>query len=102
MDKLPILFRAERSGPHKGYVTAVFPTLPGTNAYDFTCYAHLGQHGSARLEWYGTTRPATPAEYADLLRELRGIYETGDDACKLVIRQRFPANATALRRAACA
>lgn len=93
MDKLPIIFRAERSD---GDVTAVFPTLPGTCAFDFTVYAHLGQHGSGDSGWYRSTRPATPAEYAPLLRELRGIY----DDCRLVIRQRLPSDSYARRRAA--
>lgn len=76
MDKLPVIFRAERSGPFKGEVTAVFPTLPGTSALDFTVYAHVGQHSTGTRGWYASTRPATEAESFDLLRELRGIYET--------------------------
>jgi hypothetical protein len=76
-ETLPVIFRADRSGDFKGHVTAVFPTLPGTsNPWTFTCYAHIGQHGSADKGWYVTTRAATPEESADLLRELRGIYET--------------------------
>ena len=78
---LPVIFRADRSGDFKGTVTAVFPTLPGTNGpYDCTCYAHVGQHGTCGRDWYATTRAATEAESADLLRELRGIYERDDDA----------------------
>ena len=35
------------------------------------------------------TRPATRFEYAPLLRELRGIYERGDEPVKLrVVRKR--------------
>jgi hypothetical protein len=78
---LPVIFRADRSGDFKGTVTAVFPTLPGTNdPYTATCYAHVGQHGTCGRDWYATTRAATEAESADLLRELRGIYERDDDA----------------------
>lgn len=74
---LPVIFRADRSGDFKGHATAVFPTLPGTSSpYDCTCYAHVGQHGTCGKPWYWTTRPATEAESADLLRELRGIYES--------------------------
>lgn len=74
---LPIIFRAERCGDFKGDVTAVFPTLAHDYAGRyFTVYAHVGQHGGGSLDWYRSTRPALPDEYADLLAELRGIYET--------------------------
>ena len=97
---LPVMFRAERSGEYKGELTAVFPTLPGTNQFDFTVYAYTGQHGSGDTGWIARTRPAKPAEYARLLGELRRIYEQGDDPVTLRIAQRTPANAYALRCAA--
>lgn len=89
--ELPVIFRAERSGDHKGAVTAVFPTLPGTAAHDVTCYAHVGQHGTASRAWYVETRAAMPDEYADLLAELRRIYERDDDAdaVRLKVVQRW-------------
>lgn len=77
MEKLPIIFRTQKAGDFKGEVTAVFPTIPGTSGYDVTCYAHIGQHSTGSLEWMrNDTRPATDAERADLLAELRGIYTT--------------------------
>lgn len=69
-DETIAIFRADRAGQFKGHVTAVFPELPGTSAYDMTCYAHVGQHSSCTKEWYATTRPATYEEYAPLLAEL--------------------------------
>jgi len=48
--------------------------LPGSPCC-MTCYAHIGQHASCSYEWYWTTRPAKPDEYADLLAELQGIYD---------------------------
>lgn len=67
----PVLFRAERAGVYKDQITAVFPTLPGTNnPATFTVYAHVGQHGTGMRGWYADTRPATPEEYAPLLAEL--------------------------------
>lgn len=75
MEKLPVIFRAEKSGDHKGEVTAVFPTVDEGRG-NVMCYAHIGQHGAASYDWYRTTRPATAEEYADLLAELRGIYTT--------------------------
>jgi hypothetical protein len=65
----PVIFRADK---RDGDVTAVFPTDPA----DYTgecmgCYAHVGQHSQCSLAWYHShTRPATPAEYADLKAEL--------------------------------
>lgn len=69
MEKLDVLFRVSR-----GEVTAVFPSECGTDQYDMTCYAHVGQHGSCSRAWYNTTRKAKPEQYASLLAELRGIY----------------------------
>jgi hypothetical protein len=67
----PVVFRAERSGPFKGDVTAVFPTdAADINGYQMGCYAHVGQHSACSRQWYWTTRAATPAEYASLKREL--------------------------------
>jgi hypothetical protein len=84
MDKLAVLFRAERSGPFKGQVTAVLPTVEA-NPGMVTCYAHVGQHSEGSLEWYSSTRLATAAEYAPLLYELRGIYAD----CELVVKERM-------------
>ena len=65
----PVLFRADRTGQFKGDVTAVFPTLEATLGY-MVCYAHVGQHSECSIDWYYDTRPAKPAEYADLQAEL--------------------------------
>lgn len=99
---LPVIFRAERSGDFKGDVTAVFPTLPGTSdPWTCTAYAHVGQHSICNREWYATTRAATPDEYADLLAELRGIYERDDDAdaVRLEVVQRWTRHLDDARRA---
>jgi hypothetical protein len=64
-----VLFRVS-----DGEVTAVFPEEPADVAgFGMSCYAHVGQHSACSLEWYHSTRPATPAEYADLKRELERI-----------------------------
>lgn len=65
----PVLFRIDKHGAFKGELTAVFPTLPGSPGL-MSCYAHLGQHSSCGRGWLASTRPAKPAEYADLQREL--------------------------------
>jgi hypothetical protein len=72
-------------------VTAVFPSIPATlDQLTMLSYAHIGQHGAAHRDWVRyNTRPATRAEYAPLLRELRGIYSTGDNPVRLrVVKKR--------------
>ena len=85
MDTMRVVFRADKSDDE---VTAVFPDEtwrhPSWGMGTLTaCYAHIGQHGDCSLDWYRTTRPATESEYATLLQELRGIYESGDEPVKL-------------------
>lgn len=82
-EQLPVIFRIWR-----GELTAYFPTLGASSSdwYDVTCYAHIGQHGGARSDFGNRGRLAKPEEYADLLAELRGIYEKpGDDPVELVV-----------------
>jgi hypothetical protein len=108
-EEIPVIFRAERgcrataTGRDDGYrhITAVFPTEPATpDPYTATCYAHIGQHSGCRRAWYRTTEPATPEQYADLLAELRRIYETGPDAVRLKIVKRWTQRHDEARRAA--
>ncbi len=83
----PVIFRVESEG--RGEVLAVFPDQPGTRALDsMLCYAHVGQHSHC-TEGYvrQRTRPATEAESADLLRELRSLHPQPYD--DLVIRRRI-------------
>jgi hypothetical protein len=55
-------------------VTAILPDIEEKHGH-WTCYAHIGQHGTCAHDWYyKNTRPATPAEYADLLAELTAVY----------------------------
>jgi len=101
---LPVIFRAEWAAQAGGavHVTAVFPTLPDTSdPYTATCYAHVGQHSGCSRGWYRSTRAAKPDEFADLLRELRGIYERPDDpdAVRLIVARRWTKHHDAARRA---
>ncbi len=90
-ESLPVIFRRDR-GKH-GEVTAVFPTLPySALGLNWTCYAHMGRHGSCGIDWLRRTRPATPEEYAPLLRELQGIYERGGDTRLEPCRKMTPAH----------
>lgn len=54
---------------------ALFPTLPSDVAGQYcTSYQHVGQHSSADYALcIRNSRPATPAEARELLRELRRI-----------------------------
>ncbi len=67
----PVIFRVWPKSEGGG-VIALFPTLPGTSD-PHTCesFEHVGQHGSAACHGViNRTRPAKPAEYAALKREL--------------------------------
>lgn len=97
--KTIVLFRVKRGKQYAGEVTAVFPCEPWSSAYDMTCYAHVGQHGACDMGWYAQTRPATPAEYADLKRELESYGSAPEDHYDLDVRQRMPADALMRRKA---
>ena len=73
-DKTKVIFR-KWNKEQGGEVIAVFPELPGDfNPYR-TClsYEHVGQHGAITLNFSSWTLPASPAEYADLAKELESI-----------------------------
>lgn len=92
---VPVVFRKDRTGD----IFALFPT----ECEDYTgrycgCYQHVGQHCSA--DYFGCiqdSRPATPAEYADLKTELERIGYT-----LRVIRRASPAHHEARRQEAAA
>lgn len=66
----PVIFRKEFGDS----VIAFFPTLPGTiNVNTCQCYAHVGQHSTAHIDYYNGTERATHYEYKDLLSELQWI-----------------------------
>ncbi len=93
MKTLPVIFRMTADDCDYNQVTAVFPTVDEGNG-NVACYAHVGQHSLCGRSWYThRTRPATPKEYAFLLRELRGIYERslspGDEVYKLRVVKRW-------------
>jgi len=90
-EKLDVLFRVRC-----GEVTAVFPSECGTDEWDFTCYAHVGQHGSCDRGWYNTTRKAKPAQYESLLAELRQIYAP---EYELVVKSRMTGKHAEARKA---
>lgn len=85
MTHLPVIFRKESDGT----IVAIFPTIcEGYAGWHMLCYAHIGQHGTASLDYYQRdTKPALPDEYAPLLSELTAIYHD----CQLVPHKRMTA-----------
>ncbi|MBZ9706089.1 hypothetical protein LB543_05065 [Mesorhizobium sp. ESP7-2] len=83
---LPVIFRKFR-----GELCAYFPTETWDDRGTITCYAPVGQHGGANRSWLQRGRLAKPDEYASLLIELRGIYESHDaDHIDLKVYKRAP------------
>lgn len=77
-------------------VIAIFPLDPGTND-PYTCesYMHVGQHGSCDPKRVITaTKPAKPAEYEPLQREL----ESFPYNYQFEVRQRIPHDHIEVRR----
>jgi hypothetical protein len=77
-----VVFRVD-PGP-RGDVFALMPEDPA-DEHGILCgsYQHIGQHAAANYaHCIATSRPATPAEYADLLGELTRI------GYRVVVRQR--------------
>ena len=65
-----VIFRKERSGKNKGWVTAFFP-YDLYNYYDWTMQCQDIRGGCAgSLEFYRDTIPASPEEYKELYDEL--------------------------------
>ena len=63
-----VCFRRDSAGE----ITAVFLSKP-LDRGRFVCYEHVGQHGLCDQRWVRETRPAKPAEYSNLKRELESI-----------------------------
>jgi len=91
-ETIEVMFR--KYTDNSGEILAVFPYQAHDPAGGFvTCYARVGQHsGTQMAHVHSATRPAKPAEYAELYQELKGIYERGkfpsDPVRKLRIIQR--------------
>ena len=68
--KTKVIFRKWRDNQE---VIAIFPELPGSNAYNCTSYMHIGQHSSCSVDLTPYTTPATIQEYTPLKQELENI-----------------------------
>jgi len=67
-----VIFRASRRKSPE--VSAVLVGQPGSFQSPLTVWDSQGGHGNGSWDWYYSTRPATPAEYADELARLRRQY----------------------------
>lgn len=66
--KTEVIFRVD-----DGEILAVFPYNSGKD-HLIECYAHTGQHSWCAWDYITRcTKPATPAQYADLKAELEGL-----------------------------
>jgi hypothetical protein len=85
-DKTVVVFRMWKAEP-KGCF-ALFPFVPhDRNGLYCESYEHVGQHGGADYSGcIADSRPATPAEYAALKREL----ESPPYEYRLIVRKRKP------------
>lgn len=80
-----VVFRKVITKDYYGEIIAVFPCCWNKTNLDLTSYQHVGQHGPMGLDFYrNCTKPASQSEYAELLSDLRTIY---DD---LVVVDRLP------------
>lgn len=85
MEKIKVIFRKFINPYTNKYeIEAFFPELPA-NYGNILCYAHIGQHSEASYEYYKSTQTANPKEYAELLEELKNIYND----VKIVVKQRI-------------
>ena len=88
MEKLKVIFRKDKENNVIGFLPEV-----SANLGRIACYEHLGQHGEADIGFFHSLKKASPAEYAELLSELRSIYAEDNGECdppiELIVRQRF-------------
>lgn len=78
MNTLAVIFKKD-----KGEVFAVFPYMKWDDD-NITCYAHIGQHSACSWNYPYGLKNARPSEYAELLKEIKGIY---DDRIVEVLRK---------------
>lgn len=74
--KVKFLIDTENHGNIDEWVYAFFPEEKYNDRPNvFTCYAHVGQHSGCDIGYANGCQEATPEQYADLLNELKQIYD---------------------------
>ena len=72
--KTDVVFRVDTTKDWKGTVYALLPHECCDREGHVTTYQHVGQHSGAEYRHcIAKSRPATPAEYADLKKEMESI-----------------------------
>lgn len=77
---IPIIFRKNKEND----IIAFFPSME-CNIGIISCYSRKNGSGVATIEYYRGTKRADSAEYADLLKELKEIYNGN----KIVVKKRL-------------
>jgi hypothetical protein len=67
-----VIFRASRRKNPE--ISAVLVGQPGSPTAPLCAWDSTGGHSSATWDWYYSTRPAKPSEYADELQKLQKCY----------------------------
>ena len=81
---IKVIFRKDAKN---GEIIAFFPeTYKEYKNGKMLCYAHLGQHSEASIEYYWTTKKATEKEYKPLFNELVFV---GYDDLKIMQKMRY-------------
>ena len=84
-EKLQVIFRMVYNPYIKTYQCEAFLPDAPVKYGRIGNYAHIGQHSEASLDYYYKSKKASPEQYAELYKELQGIY----DDVTLVIKQRL-------------
>lgn len=85
MEKVKVIFRKEKNPYTKEYEVIAFMPELKANYGRIVCYATMGQHSEADLEYYHNTKKATEAEYKPLWNELKAVYND----CILEVKQKI-------------
>lgn len=74
MENLKVIFRKSKNPYTNKYEVVAFFPESSANYGKIESYMHIGQHCESSVDFYHSTTKATPDEYAELLSELKGIY----------------------------
>lgn len=73
-EKTKVIFRKAYNRYTKEWEVEAFLPEAKVNPGYVGCYAHVGQHSEAHYDYYRSTRPCTPKEYAALKREMENYF----------------------------
>lgn len=78
---VPVMFRKHFDRDSRTWeITAFFVTIPADpQNYTMTCFAHVGEHGGASIDYFSRGKSCRPEEYAELLAEVKQRWEPDED-----------------------